>query len=222
MNSIKSHNLLKQSIIKNSLLLFSLLFTISNANAQDDISYRSDEVIIKKHQFSISVGALSNEQIYNIFDDLDIYSQTNGGIYTESVVSRGAIMFGYKYFVKQNWSLGLTAGVDNADGVINNINDARIGDYERRSYTFAVESDYNYFTSKYFQIYCTAGVGFSSSKDKYIVTVPGFQETIEEANNHFNFQITPVGFRIGNIIALNAEMGLGYKGIFAIGVSSRF
>jgi hypothetical protein len=208
--------------IRNLILFIFFLFQCASSIAQDDISYVPEEQIIKKHQFSFSVGSLSNEQIYNIFDDLDIYSQTNGNIYTENIRSKGALMFGYKYFIKPNWSLGVNGGIDNADGIILNVNDASIGDYERRSYTFSIESDYNYYNTKYFQIYCTAGVGFSNSSDKYIVKVPGFEETIEESNNHFNFQITPVGFRLGNIIALNAEMGLGYKGIFSIGVSSRF
>jgi hypothetical protein len=183
--------------------------------------YSDDEEWNRNH-FSLGTGFLTNSQIMRMFDDGQIYTVTNGNLRTRSIRSKGAIMFSYRYALNKAWSIGTITVYDRSAGNLIDVNGTSIGNFTRGSFTGAIESEYIYSRGEYFKIYALAGLGLTYYESEYLVDEGMVKASYGENITTANFQFTPVGFRIGNTIAVSAEMGLGYKGVFNFGLSYLF
>lgn len=85
-------------------------------------------------------------------------------------------------------------------------------------HTIAGELQFNYIAKPYFRLYSGLGLGLTNYTEKYRPTT-GNTET--NSATHFNFQVTPIGLKVGNAIGFFGEVGFGYKGVICVGLYTR-
>ncbi len=185
-----------------------LFFVLSTAFA-----YSQD----KMHEVRVSYGIGTTSEIIDAFSDI-LMSGLSGKKYTKNTNYSGAIILGYKYKLNKRVRLGGTFTYEKSDAKAYS-DKVYVGKFNRNYYTIAAEADFNYFSSKYVDIYGSLGLGGTLYHEKYT------SEDNEKDNNeifHINYQVTPIGIKLGKNIGAFAELGVGYKGIISAGAFARF
>ncbi len=139
--------------------------------------------------FSVSAGVISSNFL------IDFYAQllTLGLIRTKGDVMTPAINTTFKYAVMDNWFV-------NADFT-----------YEYTKKKLLGSNDEVLDNTEITQIYAGAAIAY---------TLNNYKTNSQSANiPHFNFQLTPLGVRVGKKLAGFFELGFGYKGILILGIS---
>lgn len=173
----------------------------------------------RKHEIKVGYGIISTCQILDLYSDVfsSIFSTLTNDNF-ESSKYTGAIHAGYKYALTNRLHIGGTFVYDHSSA-----NDydkkEKTGKYYRDYYTLAVEGDIKYLNTKYVSLYGTIGVGGTLYKGTY-KPVDGRKKS--DNTILFNYQITPLGIKLGNRFGFLAELGFGYKGIFSAGTFARF
>ena len=198
-----------------ALLVISVLFLIGLPGKLFSQSETGD------HEISLGIGLLSLDEIYGTFAaDVGRTIVSLGTEDTDNTKIRGAFSFSYKYFVKNRFAAGLTMVTDRVTGDLVDNSDELTGTFKRHYFTIAPEMKFIYSNKQAFRFYgiLGAGITFGSEKTKDLSGAD------DESNSwtHFNFQITPLGFRFGQSFGIYAELGVGYKGIIAGGISYHF
>lgn len=179
----------------------------------------------KKHEFCVSYGLISTERVVSVADNALTLVFTWGEIEKRNARYTGAIFLTYRYSFNDKVSFGITGGIDNEKGDYVQ-GHTKVGDYKRATYTTAMELKYTYSDRKVVKIYCLGGLGytFANQKGSYTYVSGIIEGTGNENSNkgHINFQLSPVGLRIGKRLAGFVELGFGYKGIFNTGISCNF
>jgi hypothetical protein len=98
------------------------------------------------------------------------------------------------------------------------VEDAIVGDFREKNYVGAVELDYHWVMRPGFQLYSGAGFGVKVRSGTYT----DGSETVTETKALPAFHLNAIGLRVGKKVGLFAELGIGYKGILAIGVNGQF
>lgn len=195
--------------MKNLILAFGcLLLSSFAAQAQDKL---------KHHEVAVGYGFLSTSTMINIFSDV-LASAITGGNYSKTDNNwSGNLIASYKFTPSSKLGLGLTyAHTRNTANI--NIHDVPSGKSTTNYHTIAAEVQYNYITKPYFRLYSVLGAGITSYTEKY---EPNAGSTEKNTAGHFNFQLSPVGVKVGNRIGAMAELGFGYKGLFNAGLFVR-
>ncbi len=119
--------------------------------------------------------------------------------------STGTIGAGYKGFVGNHLSIGVGGVYEKLFGEVN-------------AYTAMGGIHIYYIHTNGFQLYSGASAGIT------LLTIETFveDEYITVSGNKFAYQLTGLGFRLGNNVGLFAEAGFGGRGILNAGVSVKF
>lgn len=191
------------------ILFFVILFSTYNVNAQD-----------RRNEIRLGVGIFSTSEFIDALSDM-IVSAVPIGAKVENASSIGAWHVGYRYLLTDRWAVGgsFIFDYETADAMgytFNSVPEGKIGEFQRFHYTLGAEVDYKYIARKKFALYSSLGVGATL----YQQTYKSLNSTQKDSDNiiHFNFQVTPIGLRYGNIWGGFFEVGFGYKGIVNIGM----
>ncbi|MDI6699221.1 MAG: hypothetical protein QME85_09845 [Candidatus Saccharicenans sp.] len=161
----------------------------------------------KRHEFSAGYGMVTTSQIVDIFTNILLISITIGQAAKVDNKYPGAFVFSYKYSSGSRLGFGLTFAVDRASGNLA-MSGVPVGTYTENYYTGALEMDYRYINRENFCLYSGLGVGLTVRKGEY-----RYSETSTSSDSYPVVQVTLLGFRVGNKIALFGELGGGYKGV---------
>ncbi|MDR3308811.1 MAG: hypothetical protein LBS80_02525 [Tannerella sp.] len=173
----------------------------------------------RKHEFSIGAGIFSTSNIVFAIGDAIVNGiNITGDAKFEEHTASPVYHLGYKYYLSRKIGLGatLTAGTEKAKGMISNQYD---GELKRFYSNIAIESSFNYVNTEYVKVYALAGVGLLYLQQAY---TPQNEKKKEQSLCTADFQITPIGVKVGKTAGCYLEAGFGYKGIVSCGVFYRF
>ncbi|MDR3266588.1 MAG: hypothetical protein LBT24_03355, partial [Tannerella sp.] len=173
----------------------------------------------RKHEISLGAGIFSTSNLAFAYGDAIVNSiDFAGNVKFEEQVASPVFHLNYKYFTSKRFSIGvtLTAGTEKANGMAENQYDGKL----KRFYSnIAIEPVYNYINKKYFKLYLLAGAGLLYLHQDY---TPENRDKKGQTLYTFDFQLTPIGIKVGNTLGAYLEGGIGYKGIISCGVFYRF
>ena len=160
------------------------------------------------HEFTIGYGVTSTNKMAN-----DVAGSFSGlfSLVTSSMETRssGAFHLGYKYAVSKKIKIGAVVAHEELVDEFRNTYFSQSGEFSYGYTTIAIESDVRYILKENFQMYSGLGLGYSiMSSDSY-----------DDQTNYMNFHLSAIGIRIGTVVALRLELGIGYKGILNGGIS---
>lgn len=170
-----------------------------------------------KHEVSAGVGLFTTSEIIGAFSNV-LATGLTGGLYSADESYTGAYHVSYKYRFTERLSLGGTALYEHADAIAKSDNE-EFGKYKNNYYTLAAEASYRYINSGYLKLYGTLGAGATLYSQKF---VPNTGDSETDSKVHLNFQITPIGVKVGKSVGVFAEAGFGYKGILSAGLFANF
>jgi hypothetical protein len=131
----------------------------------------------------------------------------NGGVWFNSI----------RYFMSRAVAVGITYGVTTIKGQYTDVfNSAVAGNYKITYNTVAIEFYYIYTFHKYIETYSTLGFG-----PTFINVATTDANKPSASYDRFSVHYAPLGVRVGGRIAAFAEVGIGYKGLINIGISSK-
>lgn len=169
----------------------------------------------KRHEFSVGYGMITSSQIADILSNVLLVTITIGEAAKVDNKYPGALVLSYKYAGRSRLAFGFTFVVDRASGKLA-MSGNPVGTYSENYYTGAVEMDFRFINRERFCLYSGLGLGLTIRKGEY-----RYSETETSSNTFPAIQVTLLGFRIGDKVALFGELGGGYKGVFQGGVRIR-
>lgn len=171
----------------------------------------------KKHNLSVGTGIGTTSEIIDALSDI-ITTGLSAGTYSSNKSYTGAYHLGYKYGVSERISAGATLLYEH--GTANAlVNKEQIGRFKNNYFTLAAEGEFRYIDKPAFKLYGILGAGATLFNQEY---KPDEGEADKDSKLHFNFQVSPIGIKLGNNIGIFAEAGFGYKGIVSAGVFTNF
>lgn len=171
----------------------------------------------RKHDLSLQAGFLSGDQLSDIFGDLMLISISLGTYYKDDLRFSAIPVLTYHYSANSRFGFGAVFGYFSSSGVLG-VGDAIVGDFREKNYVGAVELDYHWVMKPGFQLYSGAGFGVKVRRGTYTDGA----ETDTETKALPAFHLNAVGLRVGKKVGLFAELGIGYKGILAVGLNGQF
>jgi hypothetical protein len=171
----------------------------------------------RKHDISLSYGALSIDQLADVFTDVMTIVFTFGTFSKRDVDYSGVPFFTYHYSRNSRFGFGFAIGAYRADGDLYILEENR-GPFDETNYIGALELDYHWVMKKGFQLYSGAGLGVRIRKGTYHDL--DSTETVSKALP--TFHVNALGLRVGVKVGFFAEFGAGYKGIFSAGLNAQF
>ena len=201
--------------MKRKILIFSFLLLVSasvfNVHSQS-----------RRNELRLGVGIFSTSQFIDAFSDV-IISTIPTGTTVQNGSSIGAWQAGYRYLLTDRWAVGgsFIFDYETADAIrnISGFGDTKIGDFKRFHYTLGAEADFSYIAREKFAFYSSLGIGATLYHQTY--RQEGATNTDSDDLIHFNFQVTPIGLKFGNVWGGFLELGFGYKGIISLGLFCR-
>lgn len=190
-----------------SVIIVSSFFTMK-VNAQ---SAQTQEI-------GLGYGIGSTNSIASLFNELLVAGIVGAKI--ENQKYYGVSFVNYSYAIKDNFSVGGEFAYERITKDIT-LSNALEGRQTDNSLTLAAIGKYSYISNPKFRLYSGIGLGYTLVQGKYNPEKGSSSKVSKDSDGHFGFQITGLGFRFGNTIALNAELGFGYKGVFNIGINYR-
>ena len=190
-------------------LMMLLSFIIGSTQARD-----------RKHEFSVSAGALTTNDILDLYTSVLTTTFTMGYYKEENKDISAAYGASYKYYLTKRFSLGadFTYQSMTADAVSG---DQQVGTTDKSFYTFAARADFNYVANPAFKLYSGIGIGFTQINQEYTPNSSGdTPNTINEGT--INFQINALGIKVGRGFGAFLEGGFGYRGIVNVGLFAAF
>ncbi len=172
------------------------------------------------HEFSAGAGFVTTDQIIGVLIDITRTLGTLGYVQSDNVNYTGAFYFNYRYYISPKVAAGLSLVADKASGDLVDNDDNMLGHFKRNAVTIAPEMTLSYVNNKSFRLYGLIGVGYTIGNEKSTNDIG--EDNYTAKYNHFNFQISPIAFRVGGRIGAFAEIGFGYKGIIGAGINGYF
>jgi hypothetical protein len=171
-----------------------------------------------KHEVTAGFGLGTTNEFLDAFMNVIVSGLTQNA-YSSNRYYTGAFHLSYKYGITDRFAAGGTFIYENGKSDTY-VDGDKIGKFRNNYYTFAAEAEYKYLRSSSFTLYGLLGTGATIYRQKYIAN----DNSKNESNNnvHFNFQISPIGIKLGRNIGAFAEAGFGYKGIISAGLFARF
>ena len=194
-----------------SLLIVIVLFSLTNIACSQDY----------KHEFAISYGIATTDDVSSAFGSIfeDIIDDIFGDSTQMDISGSGVILLTYQYHFSKIFSAGPVIGYEALKTDVTK-DDQKIGSIKHNTYTLAVEGRCNYLNRPIFGMFF--GLGFGVTLINSTATSNVMDVTDPNSDNHFNFHITALGFRVGKQLGATAELGFGYRGIANLGVFYRF
>ena len=166
----------------------------------------------------LRVGDCSPLRAYTQYElcDSGKYTGRRGGIFP--------INLGYYYQVLPWLQVGgefsvSTPYIMNLYDIVSN---EKVTNYTNVAMHFTAGARFTYFQTDFVQLYSGLTIGFRMSVESRESTIPytSFAPAID--NYGVAFQATAFGVRFGKQVYGFAELGCGYKGIFNLGIGTRF
>jgi hypothetical protein len=177
----------------------------------------------RKHQIEAGVGIWNTNELVNTFSDMIISSLREGGVTMQDDMSYASWHAAYRYYFSKRLALGALFAYDHAKS--NALREGvEIGNLLKRHATVALEAEFGYLRTDFISLYGLAGFGGTRYGLEYKpsgTTSNGF-EAKSEAEYYFNYQLTPIGIRLGSTFGFFAELGFGYRGILNAGLFAQF
>jgi hypothetical protein len=171
----------------------------------------------RKHDFSLSYGVGSVDQIVDIWSDILTIVISLGTFSKDNMQYTGIPFLTYHYSRNSKFGFGFAVGGYRSTGDLQVLNET-VGTYKETNYIGALEIDYHWVMKKGFQLY--SGAGFGVRIRKGIYNDLDSTDTVSKALPTFHVNL--LGFRIGKNIGIFGELGAGYKGIFCGGLNAQF
>ncbi len=166
----------------------------------------------RRHEFSLGYGMITSSQIVDIFTNVLLITITIGQASKVDNKYPGAFVLNYRYSGPSRLAFGFTFAADRASGNLA-MSGNPVGTYTENYYTGAVEMDFRFINRRNFCLYSGLGVGLTVRKGTYT-----YSDTETSSSAFPVIQVTLIGFRVGDKIALFGELGGGYKGVLHGGV----
>lgn len=193
------------------LVVVILSFSVFNLKAQD----------MPKHEFKVGYGTLTSNQFIDFFSDIVTYPISLGSINYEDEKYLGPLYLSYNYSINEWVDVGAIFAYERISESVLSRND-KIGDEVNNIYTIGLQSNFNYLHSDLVKLYSGVGVALTISSNEFENTSNQSLSVDKDVVEHFNFQVTAFGVRVGKGFGVFGEVGFGYKGILNAGVSYRF
>jgi hypothetical protein len=181
-----------------------------------------------KHELYASYGVISVQDFTILFQT--IFEEIEGGIVNGIIMElggpgitwerqtrgTGAIGLGYNHYLSPRWTLGPFGNYVGYKRVLT-FSNGNVATAKDRFYTLLLRTDYRWVNRKGFQMYSglAAGANYIHSFD----TAPGGDEL---RNLIPAGQVNALGLRFGNSFGVLVELGFGWNGIAAGGLSARW
>ncbi len=200
--------------MKKALIIVSLTCCILSAKAQD----------FKKHELYLGIG-------YYCHDGFMV----KGAMFIDNIFQQNYDIpklkrlpdfhFSYKFRPVKRLVVGAIFTYSRFTGEVfqktslESMGTIKMGDLAYNYYTVAGEMDIYYVANPIFKFYGALGLGYTFGNIKYRTVG---DELRKKASNHFNFQFSPIAFKVGGRAGGYLEIGYGYKGIFSGGAFFNF
>ncbi|KPQ13676.1 MAG: hypothetical protein HLUCCX10_12420 [Algoriphagus marincola HL-49] len=191
---------LKFEIMKKLALgLFIILVTIFNSSAQES------KVEVRAGYGILSAQAMGSVLSNSIVGGLSGYEKTD-------ISTGGVFMFSLLFNPSNRISFGLDFGYEKLDVLYESPSQPNVTSTDR-FITVMPRIDLRYVNKEAYSLYGSLAAGGS-----FLSAGRGNES---EQGVAFAYQITPIGIRFGNNIALFAEAGFGFRGLLNAGLSVR-
>ncbi|GHV57148.1 hypothetical protein FACS1894182_05270 [Bacteroidia bacterium] len=196
--------------------VFLLLLIGSAALGVSAQNVSKESISQKRHEISVGVGIFNDVQLASALGDLMAMTVTGGYLVEPGAYHAFSPNVNYRYWFTNRFGLGGSYVFDTNSVKIrkDGSSGSSFDEYTRYYSTIAIEGVLNYVTKSTWQLYGLLGGGLS------IASVP--KSDVLNTVVFPNFQVTPIGVRIGGSFGGFAEVGYGYKGIINVGISVRF
>jgi hypothetical protein len=171
----------------------------------------------RKHDFSLSYGVASSDQLADIFTDILTIVITLGAFNKDNMDYTGVPFLTYHYAKNSKFGFGFAVGGYQSTGDLQVLGET-VGAFKETNYIGALELDYHWVMKKGFQLYSGAGLGVRIRKGTY----NDLDSSDTESKALPTFHINALGLRVGGKVGIFAELGAGYKGIFCGGLNAQF
>ena len=170
----------------------------------------------RRHDLSVSYGALSIDQMSDILQDVLTVVLTLGTFNKTDAKYTGVPFLTYHYSANSRFGFGAAVGTYKASGTLQ-AGGEDVGTYEERNTIGAVELDYRWVMRPGLQIYSGVGFGLRYRHGTYQT------EGSSEVNKFLpTFHINALGVRFGRKVGFFFELGAGYKGVLSAGLNAQF
>lgn len=194
------------------VLALILFLPVSSLNAQDrKVDFNSNQ-----GEFEINAGY----GIATLPDFINIFSSVLGAALVPGAVERidgkglGNYFIQLNYYLTDRMAVGLEMSYAQYQTTFI-MNSGGSNAYQSKYITPMILGKYNWLNRPSFKMYSSAAAGLS--------LYTGVGETSGNSKeSHLGFQLTPIGIRAGNKVAFFAELGFGYQGMVAGGISVKF
>ncbi|MBM3297019.1 MAG: hypothetical protein FJY83_05395 [Candidatus Aminicenantes bacterium] len=172
-----------------------------------------------RHEVSLSYGIITLDQMVDVWTDI-LTAVITLGTYTKQYDHfSGAPFLTYRYAPPGRIAFGLALGTFNSGGDLY-FTDTKKGAFKETSTIGAAEICFRWITSRSFQLYSGLGAGANFKEGRYTTTDDN--RTDKTSSTRFTFHVNFIGFRVGKTLGFFGELGLGYRGIFSLGLNGRF
>ncbi len=172
-----------------------------------------------RRDISLSYGIITLDQMLDVWVDV-LTAVITLGTYTKQYNDfSGAPFLSYRYAPPGRIALGLALGTFNSGGDLF-FSDTKRGEFRETSYIGAAEISFRWIMARSFQLYSGLGAGANFKEGRYTTTDDNRAD--KTSSTRFTFHLNLIGFRVGRNIGFFGELGVGYKGIFSIGLNGRF
>lgn len=186
-----------------AVLILLLLCSVASANAQE-----------QKNELMVTAGVGTFQDIVEGIGNIGVLIATMGFAHTETDMVTPVIGVHYKRNLNNWLSLGGTFNYQQFERKFF-VMDEVVGKTDINYYTFMGRCDFTYLRTSIFRMYSGVSAGLCAATE----SGTGVES---DSVYWFAFHLNALGMRLGKQIAAVFELGFGYDGIIAGGVSYDF
>jgi hypothetical protein len=190
--------------MKKAVLLALSLLVVSSATAWSQ-DYR--------HEVSVGVGLGTVPQISNSFM-LPFFLIISMGTVREEVVAKPALTVYYRYHASRLISVGGNFAYQKFDRELYFL-DETVSKNSINYYTFMGRVDFNYVRTRLVRMYSGIALGLYNASESG-------ERVEDDSETKVGLQVNAVGLRVGKQLAGYLELGFGFNGILAAGITYEF
>ena len=178
----------------------------------------SEAQVLFKHSIAFQAGVATTNDFLNDANSV-ITSDVSGGDLSYGNTTAGPALTGsYHYGLYDAFEVG----VEFIYQTIRQkafVDDVEAGDVFNTYYSIGAGARYIYMSNAWFSMYGGAHVAFTTEQSEYRGNSPEFKSN---SSGYVNFHLNPLGLRFGKAVAATVELGIGYRGLAAVGLTWRF
>ncbi len=193
------------------IIILSIIFTgIQLAKAQEKGT----------NEISIGYGVGSSNQIFDAMFDGTLFALSLGNVTYENKTTLGPFYLNYNHAIIDKLMIGGTIAYEKIKEDVH-FSNILSGEQTTNIYSLGIEGHYHYISNRSFRMYSGLGLGYTNARGKYGSNSDKDSNNIK-TDHHINFQLTAIGLRFGKKLGGYTELGMGYKGVFSLGMNYQF